>query len=210
MVGIGGGTWRTAPAGAPRAVVRSTGDADNPPRVETWNVLVTAFEGRRDALMPLLRALGTFRGGGYRNVAVGRVADVPALLDALAATLAREPWVRDVLARVVPVERTLAVDPADPVAALEPAVLALAPRLAGGSFHVRVERRGLKGALDTAAVERALGGAAWRALEAAGAQPRVTFRDPDRVLVVETLGARAGVGIVDRAVRARWPFVRVG
>ena len=177
--------------------------------VETWNVLVTAHEGRRDALLPVLRRLGVFRGGGYRNVALGRVDDVPAFLDALAAVLAAEPWMRQVLARVVPIDRSVTVDPADPLAALEPAVRELAPRLAGGTFHVRLERRGLKGALHTAELERTLGGVVWRALEAAGEVPRVTFRDPDRVLAVETLGVRAGLGVIERATRQRWPFVRV-
>ena len=40
-------------------------------------------------------------------------------------------------------------------------------------------------------------------------RPRVAFRDADAAIVIETLGDRAGIGIVDRALRSAYPFVRV-
>ena len=172
-------------------------------------MLLTAHEGRRPELFAALRGRGTFRGSGYRNVAVGSVADVAEFLDALKAQLETEPALQEVLARVVPIDRWIPLDPLDPLATLEPAVRQLASRFAGGTFHVRVERRGLKGTLNTAELERTLGAVVWRALEATGEKPRVAFRDADRILAVETLGEQAGLGVIDRAMRARWPFVRV-
>ena len=74
---------------------------------------------------------------------------------------------------------------------------------------MRLERRGLRDALHSSDVERTLGAALWRALEAAGHTPRVAFRDADAAIVIETLGDRAGIGIVDRALRSAYPFVRV-
>jgi tRNA(Ser,Leu) C12 N-acetylase TAN1 len=177
--------------------------------VQRWNVLATSFEGRRDELLRVLRRLGRFGGGGHRNVAIGWVDDRAAFLDALRERLADDAILREVLARVVPVDETFQIDPGDPLAAMEPIARAYAPRLAGGSFFVRVERRGLKGTIHSSDLERALGGVVWQALEAAGHAPRVTFADADRVLCFETLGERAGVAVVERAAYAAYPFVRV-
>ena len=49
----------------------------------------------------------------------------------------------------------------------------------------------------------------WQALEARGGSPRVDFRDPDAVLVVETVGDEAGIGVLTRPMRAEFPFVKV-
>jgi tRNA(Ser,Leu) C12 N-acetylase TAN1 len=177
--------------------------------MEQWNVLATSFEGYRDVLLRVLKKFGRFGGAGYRNVAIGRVEDVQAFLDALRDAMAAEPRLGAVVAKAVPIERTVRFDPAELFEALTEAARPFFPRLAGGSFHVRVERRGLKGLLHGAEVERHLGGAAWTALEAEGHTPVVSFKDPDRVLLIETLGERAGLTVVDRTLRQSYDFVRV-
>ena len=111
-------------------------------------------------LLHWLRRHGAFRGGGYRNVAIGRVAAVPAFLDAVRDDLARAPGLAAALGRILPIERTLHLDPADALASLEEAIVPLHPRLAGGSYFVRLERRGLRDALHSTDVERTLGAAA--------------------------------------------------
>ena len=174
-----------------------------------WNVLATAHEGRRDALLSTLRRLGRFRPGGYRNVVIGMVDDRATFLDQVRDALATDLQLATVLARVVPIDVTVRFEPGTPVAELVAAAEPLLPGLAGGSFFVRVERRGLKGRLHSPTVEREIGDHVWRALEARGLVPRVDFRDPDAVLVVETLGDQAGLGVVTRALREAYPFVRV-
>ncbi len=42
-----------------------------------------------------------------------------------------------------------------------------------------------------------------------GRAPRVEFRDPDAVLVVETVGDAAGLGVITRALRSEFPFVKI-
>src|SRR5436309_7359517 len=166
-----------------------------------WNVLATSLEGRRDALLIALRKLGKFRRGGYRNVIVGQVDDVPAFLVAVREALASEPLLPTALAKVVPVETLVRFDAANAVESFAAATEPLLDRLGSGSFFVRLERRGLKGRLHTPTVERELADRVWRALEARGHLPRVAFRDPDAVLVVETIGDEAGIGVLTRAVR---------
>jgi tRNA(Ser,Leu) C12 N-acetylase TAN1 len=177
--------------------------------VATFDVLATSLEGRRDALLVALRRLGRFRPGGYRNVVVGSVDDRAGFLERVADGLARDPLLPTALARLLPIDHTLrfTLDTAldDLAAAAEPLVYALE----GDAFFVRVERRGLKGRLHTPTLERDLADRVWRLIEARGRTPRVDFRDPDGVLVVETLGDQAGLALLPRALRAHYPFVRI-
>lgn len=177
--------------------------------MEQWNVLATSFEGYRDLLLRVLKKFGRFGGAGYRNVAIGRVEDVPVFLDALRDAMAAEPRLGAVVAKAVPIARTVRFDPAELFDALTEAARPMFPELAGGTFHVRVERRGLKGLLHAAEVEKHVGAAAWAALEADGHAPKVSFKDPDRVLLIETIGERAGLTVIDRALRQSYDFVRV-
>jgi tRNA(Ser,Leu) C12 N-acetylase TAN1 len=177
--------------------------------VDDWNVLATSVEGARPVLLGGLRRHGKFRGGGYRNVAIGAVADVPAFLDALRDEVARDPLLAGALARVIPITTVVRLDATDPLATLESAVDALTPRLAGRAFYVRLERRGLRDTVHSSDVERSLGTTIWRALEAAGHAPQVRFADPDVIVAIETLGDRAGIALIDRGLRQAYPFVRI-
>ena len=177
--------------------------------MDDWNVLATSVEGARPVLLAGLRRRGAFRGGGYRNVAIGRVGDVPGFLAALRDDVARDPVLAGALARALPIARTFRLDADDPLASLEAAVEALHTEVAGRSFFVRLERRGLHGTLHSSEVERALGTLLWQKLEAEGHAPRVTFADPDVVIAIETLGDRAGIALIGRALRQAYPFVRI-
>jgi len=177
--------------------------------VGSWNVLATSLEGRRDALLIALRRLGKFRRGGYRNVVVGEVERVDEFLARVRAALEVDPLLPTALARMVPIEATVRFEGPTAVETLAAAAAPFIQRLAGGSFFVRLERRGLKGRLHTPTVERALGDHVWRALEARGHTPRVDFKDPDAVLVIETIGDEAGIAVVTRALRTQHPFVKI-
>jgi tRNA(Ser,Leu) C12 N-acetylase TAN1 len=177
--------------------------------VRPWNVLATSLEGRRDALLIALRRLGEFRPGGYRNVVVGQVEAPTTFLDRVRDALATDLLLPTALARIIPIETTLHFDAIDPLAALAPAAETFLDRLSTGSFFVRLERRGLKGRLHSPTLERDLADHLWRALEARGHSPRVDFKDPDAVLVVETLGDDAGLTLITRALREQYPFVKI-
>lgn len=178
-------------------------------RVQPWNVLATSFEGQRDQLLTALRRLGNFRGGGYRNILVGNVPDPRALLDDVRTALTTDRLLSTSLAKVVPIEVTVRFDGADAAAGIGPATESFLDRLGGGSFFVRVERRGLKGTLVSPTVERQVADRVWCALESRGHVPRVEFGDPDFVLAIETLGENAGLALLSRALRRDYEFIRV-
>jgi len=177
--------------------------------VAGWNVLATAQEGRRDALLIALRRLGRFRRGGYRNVVVGEVDDPAGFLPAVRDALTTDLLLPTALAKVVPVETVVRITADTAVDTLAAAAERFLDRLSGGSFFVRLERRGMKGRLHTPTVERAVGDKVWRALEARGEAPRVVFDDPDAILVIETVGDEAGLAVIPRALRQEFPFVRL-
>jgi tRNA(Ser,Leu) C12 N-acetylase TAN1 len=174
-----------------------------------WNVLATSLEGRRDALLLSLRRLGRFRPGGYRNVVIGLVEEPAEFLVRVREALAADGLLPTALAKVMPIEATMQIEAETAVETLAAAAEPFLDRLAGGSFFVRLERRGLKGRLHSPTVEREIGDRVWRALEARGHAPRVDFADPDAVLVIETLGDRAGLTVVSRALRREHSFVKI-
>lgn len=83
----------------------------------------------------------------------------------------------------------------------------LAARMEAGSFHLRLERRGLAETLPSDRVEREVADHLYSLAEARGVALHTSFHDPDYVLVAETVGAECGVALLPRALRERYPFV---
>ncbi len=179
------------------------------PSVLDWNVVVTCRQGGQRAVRRALHPLVRLRRSGFRNVLVGHVEDVEAFLAAAGELLARRPKLAASLGKVLPVERTFAIDVARFHEQLQSEAAPLLDRLVERSFHVRVERRGHKGVINTHATERALGDYLYEALRARGQHPTVRFTDPDVVVAVEVLGEVAGVSLITRELRQRLPFVRI-
>jgi tRNA(Ser,Leu) C12 N-acetylase TAN1 len=162
------------------------------------------------SLLRLLRAYGEFKGSGFRDVIVGRVEDVDAFLDALECVLKEHPARLRHLSQIVPIEKTFQFDLSDFKQKLLTVILPYADQMENNCrFYVRVKRRGHKGEISSLEVEQEMAGFILDALEKAGKQAQVKFEDPDKFIIVETIGDRAGVGLITRALRERYPFIRV-
>ena len=81
--------------------------------------------------------------------------------------------------------------------------------LAGKSFYVRMHRRGFRKQLPSQDEERLLDGALRAALKADGTVGRISFDDPDAIIEVETVDARAGVSLWTREELARFTFLNI-
>src|SRR5262249_46822195 len=160
---------RAGARGAPRTAVPGPVTRGTPPATPTWNVLVTAYEGQREALRTALWPLGRFRRAGYPNVLVATVDDPLAFLGRLAQARATSADLAAALARAVPIERAVRfAGPGAFVDAMVDAVTPVLDRLVGQTFFVRVLRRGFRGAIDSTSAEREIGGRLVALLESRG------------------------------------------
>lgn len=174
-----------------------------------WNVVITLQPGgiQVSALIGELRRRGDFHGTSFRDVLVGHVQDVSALLDSLAAAQALgAPWAAD-LGRVIAVEQVFGFTPANLVQLWIDALPSFLDRMRDGTFYVRLERRGLIGQIHTAEVEPVVADRLFDLAEARGLRLGVCFADPDYILLAETLNTECGLALITREMRQRYAFV---
>jgi tRNA(Ser,Leu) C12 N-acetylase TAN1 len=143
--------------------------------------------------------LGPVSGSGFLDVLVMKADDPHAVLKALDEKVATQPNQHAFLSHVIPCDQTFTfASPEEFEAKAKEDVSRYASALAGRSFHVRIHRRGSKGRLSTQDEERRLGEHLYEQMEKAGTPARVTFHDPDAVVLVETLGPQAGMALLAR------------
>lgn len=175
-----------------------------------WNVVVTVQPGPQfqRELLGALAHFGRFHATPFRDVCIGHIDDRAAFLQALRdARAAGAPWTQR-LGRVIPVDVVFWFTPQTLADRLKEAVAPLVPRIGGKSFCVRIERRGHAGEVKTQDIERAVGEHVHALAAAQGMTLRTALDDPDNVIAAETLGNECGVGLLPRALRETYPFVR--
>jgi tRNA(Ser,Leu) C12 N-acetylase TAN1 len=130
------------------------------------------------------------------------------LLGRLEALAQQDPSIAKAIAHVSPAEQSFDfTTPEQFRAKAREAVLGLAPRLDGRTFHVRIHRRGWKGVLTSTDEERSLAEAVIESTRQEGAPAHVSFEDPDAVILIDIVGNRAGVALWTRADRHAHPLL---
>jgi tRNA(Ser,Leu) C12 N-acetylase TAN1 len=173
-----------------------------------WNMVVSVRGSGYKEARRYLKTLGRVERTDYYNVLALKVDDGVLFLDAVKRDTGLQPELKSALARVIPVRRVFVFqNAAEFEARVREAALDFVPDLAQRTFHVRMHRRGFRGQLASQDIERKLARLLLERLEAAGTPGHVRFDDPDCVLVIETLGQRAGLALVTREQRARYPFL---
>lgn len=186
--------------------VNPVGQSEKPPA--DWNVLVTLAEPTYRTARNLLAKWGRLRRTEYYNVATMAVADPVSFLREFGAAIEQSPGILNAMSHVVPFEHLFEFEDAvEFETKAREIALTYVPRLIGKSFHVRLHRRGLKGTISTPTEERFLDEALLGALVAAGGPGRISFEDPDCVLLIETLGQRGGLALWTREELNRYPFL---
>jgi tRNA(Ser,Leu) C12 N-acetylase TAN1 len=141
---------------------------------------------------------------------VGKVEKVEAFLETLESIRREHPGRLRHLSQIVPIEKTFRFALSDFRERLKEAIASYAEQLENNCrFYVRVKRRGHKGEFSSLEIEKEMSAFILDALEKAGKKAQVTFEDPDKVIIVETIGNRAGVGLITREMRERYLFIRV-
>lgn len=179
--------------------------------MKDWNVIVTVTDrfAYRHARRRL-RQFGTIESTPFHNVLVMQVADGGALLAALAEMLREDVSLLNDISRLVPAQVTFEFETKEEFERQASAVvLDWASRLAGGTFHIRLHRRGLGDQLASPAEEKLLDETLLQRLADTGRPGRINFDDPDHVIDIETVGNRAGLSLWSRDDLRRYPFLRV-
>lgn len=177
--------------------------------MRNWNMIATVATGpgRQSRLLGQLRRLGYSERTEFKNVCLGHVEDVAQFLETLEVARKNDkPWFSD-LGRVIPVEQTFSFAPETLTEQIKQGVTSFMERMSGGTFHVRLERRGLLGQVMSQEVERQVGEHLKALAEARGKRLQVSFTNADYIVAAETVGTECGIALFDRAFRERFPFV---
>ena len=186
--------------------INPVGQSEEPPAY--WNVLVTLAEPTYRAARNLLARWGRLKRTEYYNVATIAVADPASFLHEFGAAVEQSPGILNAMSHVVPFEHLFEFEDATEFETKTRQIaLTYVPRLIGKSLHVRLHRRGLKGTISTPTEERFLDEALLGALAAVGSPGRISFEDPDCVLLIETVGQRGGLALWTREELKRYPFL---
>jgi tRNA(Ser,Leu) C12 N-acetylase TAN1 len=113
------------------------------------------------------------------------------------------------LGQIVPLERNFQFDVADFRDKAREAVLPYIDQSENSRFFVRVVRRGHKGEISGMETERELDGFILESLENKGKRATVNIEDCEKMIIIETVENRAGVGLITRETKGKYPFVRV-
>lgn len=177
--------------------------------MKDWNVVVSVYQKGFRPAVRALEKLGPTERSPYHNVLLMRVDDPIALLDALDRRIEQSPPLYDAIARAAPAMRSFDfATGAEFRERAEAIVREWSPRLAGRTFHARLHRRGAHEALKTPELERFLDDTVLAATAAAGAPARLCFKDPDAVVVADTVDNRAGMALWTREDLARHRLLR--
>jgi tRNA(Ser,Leu) C12 N-acetylase TAN1 len=179
--------------------------------MKDWNVIVTVNDrcGYRYARRRL-RQFGTIEGTEFHNVLVMHVSEVGALLAALAEMLRDDMSLINDISRLVPAQVTFDFETKEEFESKAgAAILGWAHRFAGGTFYIRLHRRGLGDQLISPSEEKLLDETLLQRLAEMGRPGRINFDDPDYVIDIETVGNRAGLSLWARDDLRRYPFLKV-
>ena len=173
--------------------------------VEDWNVLVI---GEREAERELLEELeedGEFERSGFRDVVIGSVEDIVEFLEDA------EQKKYSHLNRVIPIDDAFYVSPENLVEVLKKRVERYIDEIElGETFGFRVERRGMKEDISSQMVEREVGGYFFDLLEKVhGRKPKVDLKNPDKLIAIEIVGNRCGIGFITREMREKYSVIQV-
>ncbi|MGZ3567201.1 MAG: THUMP domain-containing protein [Thermodesulfobacteriota bacterium] len=177
--------------------------------MQEWNILATAFWGRGKDALRLLTPHGEFKGSGFKDVLQGYVEDVHLFLDMLELMRQENPDRMTSLSQILALERTFTFNLPDFMDKLKETVLPYVEKVEGKKFYVRVKRRGHKGEMSSLEIEKEISSFIFEKLEEARKRAQVSFSDPDVIIMVETIANRAGVALVTREMREKYPLIKV-
>ena len=177
--------------------------------MKDWNIIVTIYQESFRRALRALQDIGPAESGPYHNVLLMKVDDPMAVLEAIERLTGERPALYDAIARVAPAMQAFEFSSAEGFKENAKSILLeWLPSLAGKSFHARLHRRGPKLGLHTPDVERFLDDFIIEGTVKAGLPGRISFTDPDAVIVIDTVDDRAGLAMWTREDIAHYRLLR--
>jgi tRNA(Ser,Leu) C12 N-acetylase TAN1 len=175
-----------------------------------WNVVVSIYQDGFPRARRALAKLGDVRPTGYYNVLMMSADDDPLeLVSAVEQLTEEKPALYDAIARVAPAMQQFEFHSAGEFKErTKSIVLGWAPGLGGKSFHVRLHLRGAGHDLHSTDMEKFLDDALVEATALTGTRARISFANPDAVIVIDTIGDRGGASIWTREELAQHRLLR--
>lgn len=174
-------------------------DSKREEKVKEPDVLLTARRNEENYLLKDLERLGNFESSGFRDVVIGEVENKEDFLEKLNSGSFPS------LSKVVPVDRAFDFSSPGFEEVIENVVGGYAKDIEDGdSFKVNFTRRGLGEEISSQNMERNLGSVLWKELEDRGKKSEVDLEDPDKIIVIESLGELFLVGFLTREMLEKY------
>ena len=173
--------------------------------LENWNVLVIGERDIEGELLEELEEDGEFERSGFRDVLIGNVEDIGGFLE----DAENEKYPQ--LNRVIPIDDAFFVSPENLIEILKTRIERYIDEIEPGeTFGFRVERRGMKEEISSQAVEREVGGYFYDLVEKIlRRKPKVNLKNPDKLIAIEIVGNRCGIGFITKEMREKYSVIRV-
>lgn len=155
-----------------------------------------------------LSDLGIFEETGFRGIIKGEVENLENFLGDLEKRV-KTSFLP--VSRVIPIEEWFYFSPENFLDIVKERIKKYLEKIGSNeTFCVRVERRGMKGIFSSKDLEREIGSHVYSLLkERDGLEHKVDLKDPDKMIVVETIGNLAGMVIISKEDRRRFSLIRV-
>ena len=164
--------------------------------VKDWNIIVTIYQQGFRRAMRALQNIGPTDRTPYYNVLVMKVDEPIVALETIERLTEERPALYDAIARVAPAGVTFEFQsPEGFKDCTKSFLLRLLPKLVGRSVHVRLHRRGSNLDLRTLEAERLFNDFIVTETGKSGTAARITFSEPDAVIVIDTVDDRAGIAM---------------
>ena len=173
--------------------------------LEDWNVVVIGERDTEKDLLVVLEEDGEFESSGFGDVLIGYVDDIVEFLED--AEQRKYPGV----SRVIPIDDAFFASPEYLIDMLKKRVEKYIDEMEPGeTFEFRAEQRGMEEAISSQKVEREVGGYFYTLAEKVyGRKPKVNTKNPNKLIAIEIIGNRCGIGFLTREMREKYSVIKV-
>jgi tRNA(Ser,Leu) C12 N-acetylase TAN1 len=172
--------------------------------LEDWNVVVIGDSNREEDLLERLEGEGEFERSGFHDVLIGNVEDIAGFLED--AEQRKYPYV----SRVIPIDESFLITPENLIDEVKERIERYIDEIEPGeTVGFQVERRGMKEEISPQKVEREVSVYFYELVEKVqGLKPKLNLKRPEKLIVIEIVGNRCGLGFITREMIEKYSIIK--